>query len=55
MHACIDTLSATFHTVVTYQPADRFWPFQWAETGIFLAAALALCGLAYWWLRRQYV
>jgi hypothetical protein len=30
--------------VVTYQPASRFWPFQWAEAGIPLAAALALCG-----------
>ena len=52
--ACLEKLSATFHTVVTYQPADRFWPFQWAEMGIFLAAALALCGLSYWWLRRRY-
>ena len=52
--ACINKLSATLHTVVTYQPASRFWPFQWAEMGIFLAAALALCGLTYWWLRRQY-
>ncbi len=51
---CVTTLSATFHTVLTYQPASRFWPFQWAETGIFLAAALALCGLTYWWLRRRY-
>ncbi len=51
---CINKLSATLHTVVTYQPASRFWPFQWAEMGIFLAAALALCGLTYWWLRRQY-
>jgi ABC-2 family transporter protein len=54
VHACIDRLAATFHTLVTYQPASRFWPFQWAETGIFLVAALALCGLAWWWLRRQY-
>ncbi len=53
--ACISRLvSATFHTVVTYQPGSRFWPFQWTEMGIFLAAALALCGLTYWWLRRQY-
>ncbi|MGO8859617.1 MAG: ABC transporter permease subunit [Acidimicrobiales bacterium] len=51
--ACITKLSEIFHTVVTYQPASRFWPFQWAEMGIFLAAALALCGIAYWWLRRQ--
>ena len=53
VHECIDSLAATFHTLVTYQPADRFWPFQWAELGIFLAAGLALCAVAYWWLRRQ--
>jgi hypothetical protein len=52
--ACINKLSAAFHTVVTYQPGSRFWPFQWAEMGIFIAAAMALCGLTYWWLQRQY-
>lgn len=51
---CTDNLSATFHTVVSYQPASRFWLFQWAETGIFLAAALLLCGLTYWWINRRY-
>lgn len=54
IHACIEHLASTFHVVVAYQPASRFWPFQWTETGIFLAAAMALCGLACWWLRRQY-
>ncbi len=54
IQACLQKLSASFHTVVSYQPASRFWSFQWAEMGIFLAAALALCGLTYWWLRRQY-
>lgn len=52
LHSCITRLK--LHTVVAYQPGSRFWPFQWAELGIFLAAALALCGLIYWWLRRQY-
>ena len=52
--ACLQRLSATYHTIVTYQPPSRFWPFQWAEMGIFLAGALALGGLTYWWLRRQY-
>jgi hypothetical protein len=51
---CVDKLSTTIHTLVAYQPGSRFWPFQWAEMGVFLAAALALCGLTYWWLRRQY-
>lgn len=54
IQACIAKLSSSVHTTITYQPADRFWPFQLAEMGIFLAAALALCGLAYWWLRRRY-
>lgn len=53
VNACIAKLSSTFHTVLTYQPASRFWPFQLAEMGIFLAAALALCGLTYWWLQRH--
>ncbi len=51
---CIERLAAHFHTAVIYQPPDRFWPFQWAEFAIFLAAALALGGIAYWWLRRHY-
>jgi hypothetical protein len=54
LQACLTRLTSTFHTVVTYQPPSRFWSFQWAEMGIFLAAALALCGFTYWWLRRQY-
>ena len=40
-------LSSSVHTVLTYQPASRFCPF--AEKGIFLTAALALCGITYWW------
>jgi hypothetical protein len=41
---------ATLHArlLVTYQPASRFWALQWYETGIFLAAALALAGLCFW-------
>jgi hypothetical protein len=38
---------------VTYQPAGRFWPLQWAETGIYTALALALAGFSFWWLRRR--
>ena len=30
---------------VTYQPASRYWPFQWYETGILLALALILADL----------
>jgi hypothetical protein len=38
---------------VTYQPASRYWPLQWFETGIYLALALALAGLSLWWIRRD--
>jgi hypothetical protein len=40
IQACTAKLSSSVHTVIAYQPPDRFWPFQLAETGIFLAAAL---------------
>jgi len=38
---------------VVYQPADRFWPFQLIEAGIFLALSLALLGLTVYWVRRR--
>ena len=37
--------------IVAYEPASRFWDFQWAETAIFLAAAVALAGFCVWWIR----
>jgi hypothetical protein len=39
-------------TVISYQPASRFWAFQWYETVIFLALAAALAGFCYWRVRR---
>jgi hypothetical protein len=39
---------------VTYQPASRYWPLQWYETGIYLALALALAGLCLWWIRPRH-
>jgi hypothetical protein len=33
-----------------YQPAGRFWLFQGIESAIFLILALALLGLAIWWV-----
>jgi hypothetical protein len=50
---CVTKLGATYHGVVTYQPANRYWPFQWLETGSYLIAALALIGLGFYWLRRH--
>jgi hypothetical protein len=38
---------------ITYQPASRYWPFQWIETGTFLTLALALAGFSFWRLGRR--
>ena len=38
---------------ITYQPAGHFWPLQWAETGLFVALAIALGGFCLWWTRRR--
>src|ERR1700683_5590740 len=35
-----------YRQLVTYQPASRFWAFQWYETAIFLALAAGLAGSA---------
>jgi hypothetical protein len=39
--------------VVVYQPASRFWAFQWYETAIYLGLALVLAGFCVWWVRRR--
>jgi ABC-type transport system involved in multi-copper enzyme maturation permease subunit len=36
-----------------YQPADRFWSFQFIEVGIFLALAIACLILTVLWVRRR--
>jgi hypothetical protein len=51
--ACVTKLSATFHQAITYQPASRYWPFQWAELGVFTALALVLAAFSAWWIRRR--
>jgi hypothetical protein len=39
--------------VITYQPADRFWPFQAIESAIFLGVAAALLVLTVWWVQHR--
>jgi hypothetical protein len=48
---CIDS----FHlrSVWYYQPAGRYWLFQWEEMSIFLALAVILIAFSYWWIRRR--
>lgn len=50
---CMTTVAARFHEVAAYQPANHYWPLQLSETGIFLAAALALSGFCLWWVRHH--
>jgi hypothetical protein len=38
---------------LTYHPDSHFWSLQWAETGIFIAAAVLLVGFCFWWIRRR--
>jgi hypothetical protein len=53
LQSCIAKLSSSYHGVVTYQPASRYWVLQWYETGIFLAAALAMAALCFYAIRRR--
>ena len=39
--------------VVIYQPADRFWTFQFIEAGIFVALTAAALGATIWLLHRR--
>ena len=32
---------------ITYQPANRYWRFQWTETAIYLTLALAMAGYCF--------
>ena len=38
--------------ITTYQPASRFWPFQWIEGTWLLALSLLLLGTTIWRVRR---
>jgi ABC-type transport system involved in multi-copper enzyme maturation permease subunit len=48
---CVE--EAGYRSVYYYQPADRYWRFQWTEAGILLLGALLLAGpVVYRVLRR---
>ena len=50
---CTDHLG--IREVLTYQPISHYWAIQWAELGIFLAAAVVLGGFCIWWVRHRLV
>jgi len=49
--ACLAHLG--YRSFTTYQPGYRFWPFQFIETGIFVALAAILTGVAFLVIRRR--
>lgn len=49
--SCLAAKGFQFST--TYQPDSRFWLLQGLQTGIFVAAAAALLGVAIWWTARR--
>jgi hypothetical protein len=54
LQACGNSIGALhLSQLLTYQPASRFWDFQWLETGIFLIVAVALAWFCIWWVSRR--
>jgi hypothetical protein len=39
--------------ITTYQPASRFWPFQWIEGSWLFVLSLVLIGAVVWLVRRR--
>ncbi len=52
---CIHNVGLHFHEAISYQPESRFWAFQWLESAIFVGLAVALLGLAVFWVRKRIV
>jgi hypothetical protein len=53
MQACVSKVGATYHELVTYQPAGRYWTMQWEELAIYGATAVLLGAFCAWWVRRR--
>jgi hypothetical protein len=52
--ACYSALAQKhLKQVVSYQPASRYWTFQWLEFGIFLTVAILLAWACFWLIRRR--
>jgi hypothetical protein len=51
--SCQTHAEQLFRVAVSYQPASRYWAFQWSELGIFIALAVAAGVGCYWWITRR--
>jgi ABC-2 family transporter protein len=51
---CFSRLTAEgYRQRIVFQPANHFWPLQWAETGLFLAFSGLLTWFCFWWTRHR--
>jgi hypothetical protein len=53
--ACVAKIGATYHELVTYQPAGRYWSLQWSEFAVYGVGALLLGAFCVWWVRRRHI
>ena len=52
--SCLDKLGdAGYRQLVSYQPAGRFWTFQWYELGLYLTLTMLLGAFCVWWIRNR--
>lgn len=51
--ACVSKVGATYHELLTYQPANRYWTFQCAELAIYVGAAILFAWACLWWIRKR--
>ncbi len=52
--ACFSRLTDEgYRQHLVYQPHTHFWPLQWAELGLYLAASAILAGLSFRWTRHR--
>jgi ABC-type transport system involved in multi-copper enzyme maturation permease subunit len=49
--ACLATQN--LHFSLTYQPASRYWPFQWIELSAYLGLTLLLSAFGLLWIRHR--
>lgn len=52
-HAGVCLARYGIHASVVYQPADRFWPFQLMEGGIYAALSAACLAVVLVWIRHR--
>ncbi|MEU4835613.1 ABC transporter permease [Streptosporangium sp. NPDC023615] len=54
MGTCLAEINSLgYRQRATYQPLERFWPFQWIETGIYALLTAGLTWFCFWWVRRR--